>query len=60
VDDSPVLAAHAVTVVRKIGVAEQGVEADEAEHNGASQLNSSVRQTIRVVVRGNECRVLSV
>ena len=25
--------------------AEQGVEADEAEHNGASQLNSSVRRT---------------
>ena len=26
--------------------AQQGVEADEAEHNGASQLNSSVRQTM--------------
>ena len=25
--------------------AEQGVEADEAEHNGASQLNSSVGRT---------------
>jgi hypothetical protein len=26
--------------------AEQGVEADEAEHNGASQLNSSVRRLL--------------
>ncbi len=26
--------------------AQQGVEADEAEHNGASQLNSSVRRTV--------------
>jgi hypothetical protein len=28
------------------GAVQQGVEADEAEHNGASQLNSSVRQLL--------------
>ena len=32
--------------------AEQGVEADEAEHNGASQLNSSVRRTCGADERG--------
>ena len=32
--------------IRRVGDgAQQGVEADEAEHNGASQLNSSVRRT---------------
>jgi len=30
----------------KDDAAEQGVEADEAEHNGASQLNSSVLRTV--------------
>ena len=28
------------------GAVQQGVEADEAEHNGASQLNSSVLRTV--------------
>jgi hypothetical protein len=32
---------------------EQGVEADEAEHNGASQLNSSVGQTDRWIAERN-------
>jgi hypothetical protein len=36
---------------RKGGGVEQGVEADEAEHNGASQLNSSVLRTMAGATR---------
>ncbi len=35
------------------GAAQQGVEADEAEHIGASQLNSSVRLTVACATKAN-------
>jgi hypothetical protein len=45
--EAPPITGHASFLPwRSDDAVEQGVEADEAEHNGASQLNSGVRRTI--------------
>ena len=41
------------------GAAEQGVEADEAEHNGASQLNSSVLRTVASATEASASPVMT-